>query len=263
MVRWELRPRILLRTSEFLWQEGHTAHETASEAVAEALTILHEVYADVVESVLAMPVLRGRKSESERFPGAVETYALEALMRDGKALQAATSHYLGQGFARAFDVAFTGRDGTEQHPYATSWGASTRLVGGLVMAHGDDTGLRLPPAVAPHQVVIVPIVREQDRSDVLARATAVAAELRSAGLRVRLDDREEHRPGFKFHEWELRGVPCRVELGARDLAAGSVTVARRDGERRSPSRRTTVTRPASRSRAPSSSRTGTPFSSHS
>ena len=227
-VRWELRPRLFLRTSEFLWQEGHTAHETESEAIAEVLTILHEVYADVLENVLAIPVLRGRKSESERFPGAVETYALEALMRDGKALQAATSHYLGQGFARAFDVRFTGRDGTEQYPYATSWGATTRLVGGVVMAHGDDTGLRLPPAVAPHQVVIVPIVRERDRPDVLAQAAAVADELRTAGLRVRLDDREEHRPGFKFHEWELRGVPCRVEIGARDLAAGSVTVARRD-----------------------------------
>ncbi len=227
-VRWELRPRILLRTSEFLWQEGHTAHETEAEAIAEVLMILHDVYADVLENVLAMPVLRGRKSESERFPGAVETYTLEALMRDGKALQVATSHYLGQGFARAFDVTFTGRDGTEQHPYATSWGATTRLVGGLVMAHGDDTGLRLPPAVAPHQVVIVPIVREQDRSEVLSAAAAVESQLRASGLRVRLDDREEHRPGFKFHEWELRGVPCRIELGARDLAANAVTVARRD-----------------------------------
>jgi len=228
VVRWELRPRILLRTSEFLWQEGHTAHETEDEAVREVLTILHDVYADVVENVLAMPVLRGRKSASERFPGAVETYTLEALMRDGKALQAATSHFLGQGFARAFGVTYTGRDGEEQHPYATSWGASTRLVGGLVMAHGDDAGLRLPPAVAPHQVVIVPIVREDDRVQVLAAAAALADDLRAEGLRVRLDDREEHRPGFKFHEWELRGVPCRVEIGPRDLAAGSVTVARRD-----------------------------------
>jgi prolyl-tRNA synthetase len=228
VVRWELRPRILLRTSEFLWQEGHTAHETEDEAVAEVLTILHDVYADVVENVLAMPVLRGRKSASERFPGAEETYALETLMRDGKALQAATSHYLGQGFARAFGVTFTGRDGSEQHPYATSWGASTRLVGGVVMAHGDDAGLRLPPAVAPHQVVIVPIVREQDRAQVLAAASVLADDVRAAGLRVRLDDREEHRPGFKFHEWELKGVPCRVEIGARDLAAATATVARRD-----------------------------------
>jgi len=228
VVRWELRPRILLRTSEFLWQEGHTAHETEKEAVAEVMTILHEVYADVIENVLAMPVLRGRKSASERFPGAVETYALEALMRDGKALQAATSHYLGQGFPRAFGVTFTGRDGSPQHPYATSWGATTRLVGGLVMVHGDDAGLRLPPAVAPYQVVIVPIVREPDRAAVLEAASAVATDLRSAGLRVRLDDREGYRPGFKYHEWELKGVPCRVEIGARDLAAGAVTVARRD-----------------------------------
>ena len=162
VVRWELRPRLFLRTSEFLWQEGHTAHETEAEAVAETLTILHDVYADTIENVLAIPVLRGRKSESERFPGAVDTYTLEALMRDGKALQAATSHYLGQGFARAFDVRYTGRDGSEQYPYATSWGATTRLVGGVVMAHGDDRGLRLPPRVAPQQVVIVPIFREDD-----------------------------------------------------------------------------------------------------
>ena len=192
------------------------------------MTILRDVYADVIENVLAMPVLRGRKSASERFPGAVETYALEALMRDGKALQAATSHYLGQGFPRAFGVTFTGRDGAQHHPYATSWGATTRLVGGVVMAHGDDAGLRLPPAVAPYQVVMVPIVREQDRAEVLAAAEAVASELRSAGIRVRLDDRDWYRPGFKYHEWELKGVPCRVEIGARDLAAGSVTVARRD-----------------------------------
>jgi prolyl-tRNA synthetase len=149
-------------------------------------------------------------------------------MRDGKALQAATSHYLGQGFPRAFGVTFTGRDGRPQHPYATSWGATTRLVGGLVMVHGDDAGLRLPPAVAPYQVVIVPIVRDGDREEVLAAAAAVAAELRSAGIRVRLDDRDGYRPGFKFHEWELKGAPCRVEIGARDLAAGAVTVARRD-----------------------------------
>jgi prolyl-tRNA synthetase len=228
VVRWELRPRILLRTSEFLWQEGHTAHETEAEAIAEVMTILHDVYADVIENVLAIPVLGGRKSASERFPGAVETYALEALMRDGKALQAATSHYLGQGFPRAFGVTFAGRDGGRQHPYATSWGATTRLVGGVVMVHGDDAGLRLPPAVAPHQVVIVPIVRDDDRAEVLAAAGALANELRAAGIRVRLDDREEYRPGFKFHEWELKGAPCRVEIGARDLAAGTVTVARRD-----------------------------------
>jgi len=228
VVRWELRPRLFLRTTEFLWQEGHTAHETEAEALAEALTILHDVYADTIESVLAIPVLRGRKSESERFPGAVDTYTLEALMRDGKALQAATAHYLGQGFARAFDVRYTGRDGSEQYPYATSWGATTRLVGGLVMTHGDDRGLRLPPRVAPHQVVIVPISRADDRAAVLEAAAAVAADVRAAGVRVRLDDRPEHRPGFKFHEWELKGVPLRIEIGGRDLAAGVVTVARRD-----------------------------------
>jgi prolyl-tRNA synthetase len=207
---------------------GHTAHETEDEAVAETLTILHDVYADTIENVLAIPVLRGRKSESERFPGAVDTYTLEALMRDGKALQAATSHHLGQGFARTFGVRYTARDGSEQHPYATSWGASTRLVGGVVMAHGDDRGLRLPPRVAPQQVVIVPIVRGDDDAGVLQVAAALADELRAAGVRVRVDDRPEHRPGFKFNEWELKGVPIRVELGDRDLAAESVTVARRD-----------------------------------
>jgi prolyl-tRNA synthetase len=228
VVRWELRPRLFLRTTEFLWQEGHTAHETEAEALAETLTILHDVYADTIENVLAIPVLRGRKSESERFPGAVDTYTLEALMRDGKALQAATSHYLGQGFARTYDVSYTARDGSEQHPYATSWGATTRLVGGLVMAHGDDVGLRLPPRVAPHQVVIVPIVRDEDRTDVLQAAAAIADDLRAAGVRVRVDDRPDYRPGFKFNEWELKGVPVRVEIGGRDLAAGAVTVARRD-----------------------------------
>jgi prolyl-tRNA synthetase len=227
-VRWELRPRLFLRTSEFLWQEGHTAHETEEEAVAEALTILHDVYADMIENVLAIPVLRGRKSESERFPGAVETYTLEALMRDGKALQTATSHYLGQGFARTFDVRYTARDGSEQYPYATSWGATTRLVGGIVMAHGDELGLRLPPGVAPQQVVIVPIFREDDRADVLQAAAAAADELRAAGVRVRVDDRLDYRPGFKFNEWELKGVPLRIEIGGRDLAAAAVTVARRD-----------------------------------
>jgi prolyl-tRNA synthetase len=228
VVRWELRPRLFLRTSEFLWQEGHTAHETEEEAVAETLTILHDVYADTIENVLAIPVLRGKKSESERFPGAVDTYTLEALMRDGKALQAGTSHYLGQGFARTYGVRYTGRDGSEQYPYATSWGASTRLVGGVVMVHGDELGLRLPPRVAPQQVVIVPIFRDEDRAEVLRGAWAVADELRAAGVRVRVDDRPEHRPGFKFNEWELKGVPIRVEIGGRDLAAAAVTVARRD-----------------------------------
>jgi prolyl-tRNA synthetase len=228
VVRWELRPRLFLRTTEFLWQEGHTAHETEEEALAETLTILHDVYADTIENVLAIPVLRGRKSESERFPGAVDTYTLEAMMRDGKALQAATSHYLGQGFARAFDVRYTGRDGSEQYPYATSWGASTRVVGGIVMAHGDDRGLRLPPRIAPYQVVIVPILRGDDNADVLRAAAALADELRAAAVRVRVDDRPDYRPGFKFNEWELKGVPVRVEIGSRDLAEAAVTVVRRD-----------------------------------
>ena len=228
VVRWELRPRLFLRTSEFLWQEGHTAHETEEEAIAETLTILHDVYADTIENVLAIPVLRGRKSESERFPGAVDTYTLEALMRDGKALQAATSHYLGQGFARTFGVRYTARDGSEQHPYGTSWGATTRLVGGVVMAHGDDRGLRLPPRVAPQQVVIVPIVRGDDDAQVLQVTVGVADELRAAGVRVRVDDRPEYRPGFKFNEWELKGVPLRVEIGVRDLTDEAVPVARRD-----------------------------------
>jgi prolyl-tRNA synthetase len=228
VVRWELRPRLFLRTSEFLWQEGHTAHETEDEALAETLTILNDVYADTIENVLAIPVLRGRKTESERFPGAADTYTLEALMRDGKALQAATSHYLGQGFPRTFGVRYTARDGSEQYPYGTSWGSTTRLVGGVVMAHGDQLGLRLPPRVAPQQVVIVPIFREDGRGAVLEAAAAVADELRAAGVRVRVDDRPEYRPGYKFNECELKGVPLRIEIGARDLAAAAVTVARRD-----------------------------------
>jgi prolyl-tRNA synthetase len=232
-VRWELRPRLLVRTTEFLWQEGHTAHETEEEAVAETMTILNDVYADTIESVLAIPVLRGRKSESERFPGAVETYTLEALMRDGKALQAATAHYLGQGFARTYGVRYTSRDASEQYPYATSWGATTRLVGAVVMAHGDDRGLRLPPRVAPQQVVIVPILRDENRPEVLEAAAAIADDLRAAGIRVHVDDRDEHRPGFKFNEWELKGAPVRVEIGSRDLATGAVTIVRRDsGDKR-------------------------------
>ena len=228
VVRWELRPRLFLRTTEFLWQEGHTAHETEAEAIAEALRILHDVYVDTAENVLALPVLPGRKSPGERFPGAVETFTIEALMGDGKALQAATSHYFGQNLARTFDVRFADRAGREQYVYATSWGASTRLVGGLVMAHGDDLGLRLPPAVAPHQVVVVPI----PGAGVREASERLTAELREAGVRVRLDDRDERRPGFKFHEWELKGVPLRFEIGVRDLAADRVTVVRRDSARK-------------------------------
>jgi prolyl-tRNA synthetase len=227
IVRWEMRPRLFLRTTEFLWQEGHTAHETGQEAIAEALTVLHDVYADVVENVMAVPVLRGRKSAGERFPGAVETFTLEALMRDGKALQAATSHYLGDGFARTYGVRFTGRSGSQAYPFATSWGITTRLVGALIMTHGDDRGLRLPPAVAPESVVIVPISKDECRTRISEAAAAIAARLTSAGLRVSLDDREA-RPGFKFADWELKGTPVRLDLGTRDLDNGAVTLVRRD-----------------------------------
>ena len=229
VVRWELRPRLFLRTSEFLWQEGHTAHETEQEAIAETLTILHDVYADMIESVLAIPVLRGRKSESERFPGAVETYTLEALMRDGKALQAATSHYLGQGFARAFDVRFTGRDGSEQHPYRNLVGRDHPP-----RRRRRDGPRRRSRAAAPASRRTA---AGRDRADRPRRertprcsqaAAAIAAELRAAGVRVRVDDRPEHRPGFKFNEWELKGAPLRVELGAPRPRGRGATVARRD-----------------------------------
>jgi len=226
VVRWEMRPRLFLRTTEFLWQEGHTAHETEHEAIAECLRILEHVYAEVQESVLAMPVLRGRKSAKERFAAARETFTTEAMMRDRKALQAGTSHYLGDEFARAYGVSYTGRDGKEHHPFAASWGASSRLVGGVIMTHGDQRGLRLPPAVAPQQVVVIPIAREN--GSVGEAAESLAAELRGRGLRVKVDGREHIRPGAKFFEWELKGAPARLELGERDLASGTVTVVRRD-----------------------------------
>lgn len=226
VVRWEMRTRLFLRTSEFLWQEGHTAHETEAEAVREARMILSDVYRAAVEQDFALPVLTGRKSESERFPGAVDTFAIEALMRDGKALQAGTSHYLGENFARAYNVQFLGREGRQEYPYATSWGVSTRLVGGLIMAHGDDKGLRLPPRLAPVQVVIVPIYRDEQRSTVLKAVERIAATM--SGQRVKVDSREEHRPGYKFNEWELKGVPIRLEVGPRDLQAGEVSLYRRD-----------------------------------
>ena len=229
VVRWELRPRLFLRTTEFLWQEGHTAHETRDEAWEETTMILRSVYTHVAESDLLLPVITGRKSPSERFAGAVETLTMEALMRDGRALQAGTSHYLGQNFSRAYDVRYTGRDGAEEFPHTTSWGVTTRLVGALVMAHGDSQGLRLPPGIAPVQVVIVPIYRsDEEREQVLGEARRVEEELRGEGMRVRLDDRDQHRPGYKFNEWELKGVPVRVELGPRDVAAGQATVFRRD-----------------------------------
>lgn len=229
VMRWELRTRLFLRTSEFLWQEGHTAHATAAEAMEETLRML-EVYREVAEDVLAIPVHEGRKSPGERFPGAVETYTIEGLMRDGKALQCGTSHFLGQNFAKAYDVTFLTAEGAQEHPWATSWGFSTRMVGATIMAHGDEAGLRLPPAVAPVQVVIVPIYRADDeRAAVLEVAGRLERDLAATGTRVRVDDRDQHRPGFKFAEWELKGVPVRIELGPRDIATGRAIVASRLG----------------------------------
>jgi prolyl-tRNA synthetase len=234
VVRWELRTRLFLRTTEFLWQEGHTAHETREEAWEETLRML-DVYRQVAEDVMAVPVHTGRKTSSERFPGADETFAIEALMRDRKALQSGTSHYLGQNFAHAYDVTFLGRDGEQHYAYATSWGVSTRLVGGLIMAHGDDKGLRLPPAVAPQQVVVVPIPgKTDDETTTVMRASeelrvAIAdRSWRGAPIRVAVDDRDDLRPGYKFADHELRGVPLRIDLGARDLEGNRVTVIRRD-----------------------------------
>jgi len=219
VVRWELRPRLFLRTTEFLWQEGHTAHETEAEAWRETRMILRSVYQRVAERELMLPVVVGRKTASERFAGAVETLSM----------QAGTSHYLGQNFSRAYDVRYTGRDGAEEFPHTTSWGVSTRLVGALVMAHGDDQGLRLPPSIAPYQTVIVPIYRsDEERELVLGEAERAARQLRRRRVRVHVDDRDQHRPGYKFNEWELKGVPLRVELGPRDIAAGQATVFRRD-----------------------------------
>jgi len=226
VVRWEKKTYPFLRTTEFLWQEGHTAHETEAEAEEETLKIL-DLYADVCESVLAMPVVKGRKTESEKFAGALRTYSIEALMGDGRALQAGTSHNLGQNFAKAFDIKFQARDKSVQYVWGTSWGVTTRLVGGMIMAHGDDSGLVLPPNVAPHQVVIVPIGRDNWRETVLPKALEIQQQLQAAGIRVTLDQREE-RPGWKFAEWELRGVPLRVEIGPKDIEKSAVLVARRD-----------------------------------
>ncbi|CAN5162415.1 proline--tRNA ligase [soil metagenome] len=229
VVRWEMRTRLFLRTSEFLWQEGHTAHATAEDAQAETLRML-DVYRQVSEDVLGIPVHMGRKSAGERFPGAVETYCVEGLMRDAKALQCGTSHFLGQNFGKAYDVTFLNADGVSEHAWGTSWGFSTRMIGGTIMAHGDDAGLRLPPAVAPIQVAIVPIFRTDDeRASVLGVAEKLRSDLASTGLRVRLDDRDQHRPGYKFAEWELKGVPIRIELGPRDVAANRVVLASRLG----------------------------------
>jgi prolyl-tRNA synthetase len=219
--------RPFLRTTEFLWQEGHTAHETADEAEAETLQILG-IYKSFAETDLAMPVLDGLKSESEKFAGAERTYSIEALMGDGRALQAGTSHNLGQNFARAFEIQFQGRDKTLQHVWTTSWGVSTRLIGGVIMTHGDDSGLVLPPHVAPYQVVIVPIPRGNWKETVLPKAEAIRDELVARGVRVKLDDSEENSPGWKFAEWELRGVPLRLEIGPKDIEKAQVFSARRD-----------------------------------
>ncbi|HYB91638.1 MAG TPA: proline--tRNA ligase [Candidatus Binataceae bacterium] len=228
VVRWEMRTRLFLRTSEFLWQEGHTAHATREEAERETLTIL-ELYRSFVEEFLAIPLVVGRKSAAERFPGAVETYAIEGLMGDARALQCGTSHFLGQNFARPFEIRFLDERNELQYVWQTSWGVSTRLLGGIVMTHGDDQGLRLPPAVASTQAVIVPISRKPEEGEkVLAAARAALEALENSGIRVRLDAREGLTPGFKFNDWEMRGVPVRIEIGPRDVAAGEAVLARRD-----------------------------------
>jgi prolyl-tRNA synthetase len=233
VVRWEKVTRLFLRTTEFLWQEGHTAHETEQEAEEETLRML-DVYREVAESVLAMPVVCGRKTESEKFAGALRTYSIEALMGDGRALQAGTSHNLGQNFAKAFDIKFQARDKSVEYVWGTSWGVSTRLIGGLLMTHGDETGLILPPRVAPYQVVIVPIPRGNWQETVLPVAREIHRELVQAGVRVRLDDRDGYTPGWKFAEWELRGVPLRLEIGPKDIEKSQVLVARRDTREKLP-----------------------------
>jgi prolyl-tRNA synthetase len=232
VVRWEKVTRPFLRTTEFLWQEGHTAHETEAEAQEETLRILG-LYKEFAETELAIPVIDGQKSESEKFAGASKTYSIEALMGDGRALQAGTSHNLGQNFATAFNIQFQGRDKTLQYAWTTSWGVSTRLIGGLIMTHGDDNGLILPPRMAPYQVVIVPIPRGNWQETVLPKAREIQAALVRQGVRVMLDDRESYTPGWKFAEWELRGVPLRVEIGPKDIEKAQVVLARRDTREKS------------------------------
>jgi len=228
VVRWEMRTRLFLRTSEFLWQEGHTAHATSDEAIAETVQMLN-VYADFAENFMAVPVIKGVKTASERFAGSVETYCIEALMQDGKALQAGTSHFLGQNFAKAFDVKFSDKDNKLDYVWATSWGVSTRLVGALVMAHSDDDGLILPPKIAPIQVVIVPIYKGAEKKDLLdAKAKEFVQQFKAVGISVKFDDNENSRPGWKFAEYEMKGVPVRIALGLRDLENNTVEVARRD-----------------------------------
>jgi prolyl-tRNA synthetase len=225
VVRWELRPRLFLRTTEFLWQEGHTAHADADDAIAETLRMLG-VYAEVARDVAAIPVIPGEKTPGERFPGALATYTIEGMMRDGRALQSGTSHYMGTNFARAFDITFQDREGALQHCHTTSWGMSTRMIGAVIMAHGDDKGLVLPPRLAPYQVVIVPIGKDPE---VPQAAAKLATELRAVGIRVHVDTRDAS-PGFKFNDWELKGVPFRLELGPRDLASGTAVLATRIGD---------------------------------
>lgn len=228
VVRWEMRTRLFLRTSEFLWQEGHTAHATEQEAIEEAELML-KVYTEFAEKFMSMPVLQGYKTESERFAGALETYCIEALMQDGKALQAGTSHFLGQNFAKAFDVKYTNKEGKQEHVWATSWGVSTRLMGALVMTHSDDRGLVLPPKLAPYQVIIVPIYRSDEQKEAVAKkAEEVMKTLRAAGISVRFDNRDTHKPGWKFNEYELKGVPVRIGIGPKDIENATLEIARRD-----------------------------------
>ena len=228
VVRWEMRTRLFLRTAEFLWQEGHTAHTTKQEALDEA-KLMNKIYANFVENFMSIPVIQGTKSLSERFAGAEETFCIEALMQDGKALQAGTSHFLGQNFAKAFDVKFASKNGGLEYVWATSWGVSTRLIGALIMTHSDDNGLVLPPNLAPYQVVIVPIYRgEEQMKEVLKVAEKIKSELINNNIRVKLDNRDNFKPGFKFNEYELKGVPLRIAIGPKDIENGNVEVARRD-----------------------------------
>ena len=233
VVRWEMRTRLFLRTAEFLWQEGHTAHATSEEAVEETRKML-DVYAEFAEETLAIPVIKGLKTENERFAGALDTYCIEAMMQDGKALQAGTSHFLGQNFAKAFDVKFTNKEGKQEFVWATSWGVSTRLMGALIMAHSDDDGLVLPPKLAPIQVVIVPIYKGEDQLKSITQVVdPLIAELKQKNISVKYDNRDTHKPGWKFAEYELKGVPVRIAIGPRDLENGTVEVARRDTKEKS------------------------------
>jgi prolyl-tRNA synthetase len=229
VVRWEMRPRMLLRTTEFLWQEGHTAHADEADAMRETMLAL-DLYVDVAREIAAMPVVAGEKTAGERFPGARQTFTVEGMMRDGRALQSGTSHYLGTNFARAFGIQYTAESGELEYCHTTSWGMSSRMVGGVIMTHGDDKGLVLPPLLAPYQVVIVPIGRGEQAGQVLPAATELAKRLRRAGIRTHLDNRPQLSPGFKFNDWEMRGVPIRLELGPRDLADGSALMSTRLGE---------------------------------